>query len=100
MNQIILTKPSLWNIHNHVPKERTPQYACYDNKLLSEWTSDDFADFVLDQCDMDLILHCDKKSFLNEIDMLKYIPQNYARVYLYGVWECVKEVLRCNYELE
>ena len=87
---------SIWNIKNHIPSERKPRYASYDNKLLSKWDSDNFADYVFDQCDVRNKLVCKRDSFLNEIDMLDYIPENYARPYLYGVWECIKPVLKYN----
>ena len=85
---------TIWNIRDHVPMIRKPQYASYDNKPLSKWDSDDFAGFVIDQCDSKMKLQLKSDSFLNEIDMLNYIPENYARVYLYGVWECIKPVLK------
>jgi len=87
---------SIFNIRDHIPKERHPQYASYDNKKLSNYKHDDFADLVFDQCDLDMNLCCDKDSFLNEIEMLEYIPKYYSRVYLYGVWECIKNIPKNN----
>jgi hypothetical protein len=93
---------SLSNIVDHIPSKNNPVCNSYDNKLLSEWDSDDFASFVLDRCDSNNKLPEDEKYFLflYQIVYLDYIPVNYARVYLYGVWEVVKEMLDVNSKLK
>jgi hypothetical protein len=85
---------SIFNIADHIPSKRMPVYISYDNKLLSKWDSDDFASFVLDRCDGNDKPCWDKKHFLYQIEMLDYIPKDYARVYLYGVWEVIKGAIQ------
>ena len=85
---------SISNIKDHIVSQRNPGYNSYDNKLLSEFDGDDFAELVFDNCDSNTKPCWDKKHFLYQIEMLDYIPENYARVYLYGVWDVVREVLQ------
>ena len=87
---------SIFNIVDHVPSKRSPVYNCYDNKLLSQFNSDDFAELVYDNCDLDINPCWDKKHFLYQIEMLDYIPKNYSRVYLYGVWDVIKGAIKIN----
>jgi len=84
------------NIRDHIPSKRKPIFNCYDNKKLSEFDHDDFASYVLDHCDLDMNPRWDKKHFLYQIEMLDFIPKNYSRVYLYGVWDTVSGILSCN----
>jgi hypothetical protein len=90
---------SISNIEDHIPSKRNPVYNSYDNKLLSKFSCDDFASLVFDLCDANGKLIWDKKHFLYQIEMLDYIPENYARVYLYGVWQIVKETLLIEIKL-
>ena len=90
---------SISNIEYHIPSQRSPIYNSYDNKLLSKFNSDNFADLVFDHCDSNDKPCWDKKHFLYQIEMLDYIPDNYPRVYLYGVWEVVKETLLITIKL-
>jgi hypothetical protein len=85
---------SLYNVADHVPYPHNKHERSYSNKLLSNFNSDDFAEFVLDKCDSVGTPCWSKDHFLYQIEMLDYIPANYARVYLYGVWEVVKDVLK------
>ena len=85
---------SIFNIQDHVPSKRKPVFHCYDNKTLARFTHDDFAEYVFDNMNLDGTF--DKNSFLCQIEMLDYIPDNYGRVYLYGVWDVVKEAIRVN----
>jgi hypothetical protein len=84
---------SIFNIVDHVPSKRKPVYSCYDNKFLSKFTCDDFAELVFDNLNAKGKPCWDKKHFLYQIEMLDYIPENYARVYLYGVWQTVKPAI-------
>lgn len=63
----------------------------YSNKRLTEWNSDDFVEFVFDNCDSNGNFVFG--NFLDGTDYLNYIPKHYARVYLYGVWEVLKELI-------
>jgi len=90
---------SLSNIEDHIPSQRKPAYNSYDNKLLSKFDGDNFADLVFDNCDSNGKPCWDKKHFLYQIEMLDYIPDNYARVYLYGVWGVVRESLLTTIKL-
>jgi len=80
-----------------VPIKRTPRFSEYDNKPLCQFTHDDFASLCLDfidkegNMDENIILF---KKF--DIDYLKYIPKNYSRIYLYGVWNIIEEIIRMN----
>lgn len=91
---------SISNIEDHIPSKRSPVYNSYDNKRLSKFNSDDFVELVFDLCDSNGKPTWDKKHFLYQIEMLDYIPENYARVYLYGVWDVVKETLLINIKLK
>jgi hypothetical protein len=87
---------SIFNIVDHVPSKRSPVYNCYDNKLLSQFDADDFAEFVFDNCDSEMNPRWDQKHFLYQIEMLDYIPKNYPRVYLYGVGDVIKGAIKIN----
>ena len=87
---------SIFNISDHIVSNRIPVYSCYDNKKLSEFDHDDFASYVFDKCDMNIIPQWSKDHWLYQIEMLDYIPRSYARVYLYGVWDVVKDAIKTN----
>ena len=65
---------SISNIKDHIPSQRSPVYNSYDNKLLSKFDGDNFADLVFDQCDSNGKPCWNKKHFLYQIEMLDYIP--------------------------
>jgi len=79
---------------NLVPKKRTPVFACYDNKKISKWTKDDFADYIFDNSDAFTGKFSPSETFFNPLDVildyLECIPENYARIYLYGVFDLFK----------
>jgi hypothetical protein len=100
-------KHSIFNIKDHIPSTRKPVFASYDNKTLSKWKHDDFADYVFDQCHEEYpnpekqditvyTLAANEDSFLWDIPYLEHIPSLYTRVYLYGVWDIVKDVIKAN----
>jgi hypothetical protein len=93
-------KTKIYDLWESVPSEREPVWCSYDNKKIKNWDSDDFANFVFDKSDLDLKL-CDGDTFIHAVpwfkEMCENIPVIYPRVYLYGVWECVKEKLRTEY---
>jgi len=84
---------SIFNITDHIPNKNEIVFNSYDNKLLSKFTCDNFADIVFDNLDAKGKPCWNKKHFLYQIEMLDYIPENYSRVYLYGVWDVVKPAI-------
>ena len=91
---------SISHIINHVPSTKKPVYNSYDNKELLKWDSDNFADYVFDHLNAHGKPAWNEEHWLYQIEMLDYIPQDYARVYLYGVWVVVEEILRINTNLK
>lgn len=88
---------ALDGIPDHIPVAALDTWACYDNKKLSQFTHDDFAEFVFDQLDSQNDLS-DGNTFIHiyeparrYIKEAKNIP--YMRVYLYGIWDVVKEMI-------
>lgn len=89
---------SIFNLVDHVPSEKKPAYNEYDNTLLSKFSHDQFASFVLDRVDQNNKPMWDKNSFLYQIEMLDDIPMCYARVYLYGVWDVIENAIQMTEE--
>lgn len=86
---------SIFNIKDFVPcYEYGEKTRCYSNKLLSEFDSDDLADYVFDQCDGASNTCWDEKHWLYQLECLDEIPKSYARVYLYGVWQVLQDILK------
>lgn len=90
---------SIFNIPDHVPYLEGKPTRSYGNKRLSEFSADDFAEFVFDNCDMNGKPCWNEDHFLYQIEMLDHIPENYARVYLYGVWEVLKDTMNAKSKL-
>ena len=65
----------------------------YGNRKLKEYTCDDFASYVLDNEELNGSGRISEDSYLSEIEYLQYIPNAFARVYLYGVWVLLKMFL-------
>lgn len=74
-----------------IPSMRKPAYNSYDNKKLENWDCDDFVTYVFDHQNSKGELVAEGTFFNDTI--LQYfegMPQNYQRVYLYGVFELLK----------
>jgi len=73
----------------------------YSNKPLKEWDCDDFAEYIKDSSywSNDKMIITERNCllyFLYDIHYLSYMPENYAQVYLYGVWQVLGEFMRGN----
>lgn len=78
-----------------IPSPKDERNYCYDNKPLKDWEPDDFAEYILDNSDMDhnftnhgTFIHTMRDE--TTLEYLDHIPKLFARVYLYGVWEVFK----------
>jgi hypothetical protein len=68
----------------------------YSNKPLKEWDCDNFVEYIKDYSNMDWNCSDNLLCYLYDIDYLNYIPSNYAPIYLYGVWQVLKEHIESN----
>ena len=86
-----------------IPKKRNPRWACYDNKPLKNWDSDDFANFIMDHSKNNGKFNA-SKTFLaddtNMCEILECTPENFSRIYLYGVWEVLKDRIKANKKIK
>ena len=88
---------SIFNIKDHIPyPEDGKKTRSYSNKLLSEWDADEFADYVFDQCEGLARPAWDVKHWLHQLEYLDEMPKSYTRVYLYGVWQILQDVIKSN----
>jgi hypothetical protein len=71
---------------------------CYSGKQLKQFTYDMFADMILDCCDHkgELVKDSNKLTNNYELKYLDHIPKTFARVYLYGVWEVIRDCIKMN----
>ena len=76
---------------------RKPVFNSYDNKPLSKFNCDDFANYIMDNTSV--VTHIVEENYftpfiqkyLNSIPNLQGINE---RVYLYGVFEVIKSIMR------
>ena len=84
---------------NIIPCSREKEFSCYDNKMLKDYNSDDFASFIMDCCDNTGQIAKDAHNILldnYDIYYLSTIPKEFTRVYLYGVWMILKSHIDSN----
>jgi hypothetical protein len=78
-----------------IPSIRKSKFACYDNKKLKNWNEDDFAEYIFDHSDSKGVFNPAGTFLENYEEMIRKInsvPENYKRVFYYGVFVCFKDL--------
>ena len=65
----------------------------YSNKPLKDWDCDNFVEYIKDNSTREWDCSDSLLCYLYDIDYLNHIPENYAPIYLYGVWQILEEYI-------